>query len=255
MEACELALYALLWLDSVAFAVPPHLRAARCVELLDPVAWQRVEARRSEAIPMAALVAAAKHANDDGVFGSGSGSGSVHGSGAMAVLGPVVYAWAQYERLLHGMSPSWSASWRNAELTPRQLFLYLQACISPGKRGERLRAGRGATGGGAGRRAGVAAVGRGAVGRGVGGAGSTAAVLSTPCRWEVPAVAVQWKQMIFGMPTLRHNLVALLGMPLHEAQHHAFERRTREIVEIAESPLHEAQRHAVARHQHHQQQH
>ena len=130
-EACELALYALLWLDSVAVACPPHLRAARCAELLDPVVWQRVEARRSEPIPMAALVAAAKRGSEDRVvgrmpealkpqsIGSGGGIGSVHGSGAMAVLGPSVYAWAQYEQLLDGLPPSWSASWRNAELTPR----------------------------------------------------------------------------------------------------------------------------------------
>ena len=228
-ERCELAMYALLWLDTVAIQCHPHLRSARCAELLDHTAWDRVAAQRAEPIPMAALVESARRGSEDvagsknelvrkgqimlhsaseiagrstarvGKVDSGGGVGSVHGSGAMAVLGPAVYAWAQYEQMLHGMPADWCTSWRNAELTPRQLFLYLEACLDPGKRGARIR-----------------------------GHGGSA------CRWEEPAIAAEWQHMLFETAGMRENLLGLLAMPLHEAQRRAFERRTRRIAERAQ---------------------
>ena len=60
----------------------------------------------------------------------------------MEVLGPVVYAWLQYERLLEGVESATTlgASWHGANLSPRQLFVYLDVAFSDsGKRGAKLR--------------------------------------------------------------------------------------------------------------------
>ena len=112
---------------------------------------------------------------------------------AMGLLGPVVYALLQHQRLLGeaawlessaGVVPS-SAAWHGVVLTPRQLLLYLSAAAFDfGKRGERLR-------------------------------------YDGICRWEHPSIQIGWMRWLENEAS-RDSMLHLLGTPLHEAQANAF---------------------------------
>lgn len=181
-EPCEIALYALLWLDSVAVTGPAHLYHHRCSLLAEDGHWQRVCGQRSKSIPMRSVVAAArKEACRDG--------GAAR-TGAMAVLGGVVYAWAQYD-LIMASSPSAWQSWRGAELNPKQLLLYLESCLDPGKRGARLRANGGKV-----------------------------------YRWDIPEIEAAYKTFLFDVNGVHSRLLALLSVPLSISQARVFERYT-----------------------------
>ena len=181
-EPCEVFLYALLWLEAVALAPRKGLsgtRASICAQLVQiPSAWRRIEALHAQPIPMEALIRAAM-------------GGGRQGAGAMEVLGPVLYAWLQYEQLLQDLptreAAVCAASWHGISLTPRQLCLYLEAAaLETGKKGAKLRFG-----------------------------GQT-------CRWREPTVTRRVQRLIFEMPDVRNTMLRLLALPLGEAQAAAF---------------------------------
>ena len=195
-EYCELALYALLWLDTVALPKiggPKASRADSCALLLQqPSHWRKIEAMRKLPIPIATVLAAA----------APPGSAR-HTQGAMEVLGPVVYAWLQHEVLLHGVDGAdvLGASWHGAALTPRQLFVYLETANDGGRRGAKLRANGGST-----------------------------------CRWALPRIVDAWQELLFETPGVGTSMVRLLALPLSMAQEAVFRTQALELPQLQSPP-------------------
>lgn len=194
---CEVALYALLWLDTVALPKvggPKASRADACSLLLrQPAAsWRRVQAQRRQPIPMKAVLASA----------SPPGTGR-RGASAMEVLGPVVYAWLQHDRLLQSVdyAQAVAEAWRGVTLTPLQLFVYLDVAYSDrGKRGAKLRYD-----------------------------GST-------CRWQHPQFVEAWQALLFDTPGVGEAMVQLLSLPLSVAQSLVFRSQAHELPQLMSPP-------------------
>ncbi|KAL1530543.1 hypothetical protein AB1Y20_001444 [Prymnesium parvum] len=166
---CECTLYAMLWLH-MSVQLPELALAAKKVRSL----------------PVARLLR--------GSTGPGSTRDmKADDNRAMRLLGPVVYALLQPERLLRGCNVE-ASSWREVNFTPKQLFIYLQAAaFDKGKRGMRLRMGGGRV-----------------------------------CRWEDAAVLACWSGLLED-DQLVANMHELLQMPLAEAQANVFSQQKKQL--------------------------
>ena len=133
-EMCELAMYALLWLDTVALPTVGGYKATRkerCELLLSqPSLWWKMRTIRMTPIPMEELLASCKQCD------------------AMQPFGHVLQAWTLPESLLDGVdgAATLRASWRGAVIAPRQLYIYFDTASSnTGKKGSKLRSQGGTT--------------------------------------------------------------------------------------------------------------
>ena len=241
-ELPELSLYALLWLESVVLTGG---KGGGRLRLQPEAAARKMDALRAQPIPMAALLARA------------SPSGGRRGADAMATLGPVVYAWAQCERVLAGaveaqqlLQPQQQQDGgekqqqqqvmevehgqrqeapqrRRHELPPPHYAAYKSPPTPPETSSPSSSSS-----------ASTSAWGTGAMltprqlflyldmaSLDTGKRGARLRFGGTTCRWLHPRATRGWQRLLFELPGVRDAMLELLAMPLSVAQSNAFQQQ------------------------------